>query len=93
MVILPFYLECNVLCQLIHSVQLTQTKTLKPQWFQGFSLPKNRSLALFLALRRKKREPVQALARSKQDLFLFCNTSISRSGKKVNLRFRFLAGF
>ena len=24
MVILPFYLERNVLCQLIHSVQLTQ---------------------------------------------------------------------
>lgn len=27
MVILPFYLERNVLCQLIHSVQLTHLKT------------------------------------------------------------------
>ena len=39
------------------------TKTLKPQWVQGFSLPKNRSLALFLALRHKKHEPVQAPVR------------------------------
>ena len=40
-----------------------QIKALKPQWFQGFSLPKNRSLALFLALRHKKHEPMQASAR------------------------------
>ena len=63
MVILPFYLECNVLCQLIHSVQLTHIKTLKPQWFQGFSLSKKQCLALFLALRHKKHGPVQAPVR------------------------------
>jgi hypothetical protein len=40
-----------------------QIKALKPQWFQGFSLPKSRSLALFLALRRKKHGPVQAPVR------------------------------
>ena len=42
MVILPFYLECNVLCQLIHSVQLThlvepkKISTRKTQKFQLF---------------------------------------------------------
>ena len=29
-------------------------KTLKPQWFQGFSLSQKQCLALFLALRHKK---------------------------------------
>jgi hypothetical protein len=35
-------------------------KTLKPQWFQGFSLSQKQCLALFLALRHKKHGPVQA---------------------------------
>ena len=38
-------------------------KTLKPQWFQGFSLSQKQCLALFLALRRKKHGPVQAPVR------------------------------
>lgn len=38
-------------------------KTLKPQWFQGFSLSQKQCLALFLALRHKKHEPVQAPVR------------------------------
>ena len=40
-----------------------QIETLKQHWFQGFSLPKIRILALFLALRHKKHEPMQASAR------------------------------
>lgn len=57
-------------------------KTLKPQWFQGFSLSQKQCLALFLALRHKKTRTSAGTDPLKTKIVFMLRYQYSRIGRE-----------